>query len=192
MSSHIAIDHIPTNFLNYSNFRYEEISTNSNPLFPEITLPSEGSQALQLATDQTNNTAIRFACLLHRTSIKSIASLNQRLKPPKDMINIAKLAAEHLPFFETLNPHSAEQILELLKKIDAMRRPARLTDFINIINICSSQSTTTKADILKQSLIAIKKTDTLALQQQGLTGQAFALALQQQYIDTITRVIGGN
>lgn len=28
---------IPTNFLNYSNFRYEEISTNSNPLFPEIT-----------------------------------------------------------------------------------------------------------------------------------------------------------
>ena len=28
---------IPTNFLNYSNFRYEEISTNSNPIFPEIT-----------------------------------------------------------------------------------------------------------------------------------------------------------
>ena len=27
----------PTNFLNYSNFRYEEISTNSNPIFPEIT-----------------------------------------------------------------------------------------------------------------------------------------------------------
>ncbi len=154
-------------------------------LFPELSYTSAGVQAIQSASENTDNPIIRFACLFHDININNLQTINRRLKLPKEYHHFTKLMINYLTFLEKLDTTSAKQILDFLKKLDSLRRPDRIAHFMEAARYCLTQNIDIKAKLLQQSLLAIKNTDTTDLQQQGLQGQDFANALEKRYINAI-------
>ena len=158
-------------------------------LFPEIQIPSAGTQALQQASQANHSKSIRFSCLMHATAPATIKKFCRRFKVPNDFSGPATLLAKHLDDLLTLSLNAPDTILNLLRKLDAIRRPERLHSFIEASQICSDSHLKDKALVLAASLNAISTFDTKPLQQQGLKGKDFANALETHYLKLIQKAV---
>jgi tRNA nucleotidyltransferase (CCA-adding enzyme) len=150
--------------------------------------------ALKLASRLTNSTTIRFAALMQdlsndqdgeeRARIALIETACRRLKAPNAYRELSKLAARCCPMFAGSGNASAEQLLTILKRADAFRRPRR---FAELITVCHANhlvrhggdidATYPPAAVLERALTIARQIDTQALVEAGLEGNELAAAL---------------
>lgn len=100
-------------------------------ILPEIENSPQADQNLAEITALTNVPIIRFAALMKQVEEKSFVALCHRLRVPNDYQSLALLVIRYHQEYETIkNNKKARQILDLLERLDAFRRPERMYDFM--------------------------------------------------------------
>ena len=119
---------------------------------PEIDTGIHTMMVLQQACHLSDAGAVRFAALLHDVGKSAtsqaywpqhpgheiagetlVEQLCQQIKPPNEYIQLAKMAARYHTDIHRLANLSAEDIIVLLEKLDAFRRPTR---FHQLVSVC--------------------------------------------------------
>ena len=88
-------------------------------------------RSLQCAAAERLGLAPRFALVASRTgSAEAARSVSERLKAPGDCRDLALLAERHAGTIRQATTLSASELLELLERCDAFRRPERFDDLL--------------------------------------------------------------
>ena len=95
---------------------------------------------------------------------------------------VALLCQRHASDYRLLDTTDAESIYTLIRQVDGLRRPERLTSFCSAIEYGTPSS---KQQLLQTSVTAIKQVDSAELQSLDLKGKAFADALKVEQIKAI-------
>lgn len=173
--------------------RFFEILNDCNALailFPTIHLNGRGILALNRAASSSSSGPIRFAALMHDINLKNINEYAQRYRIPKEYTDLAALVCQHIPSYMNITTVDAETLLEFIKKADALRRPNRFENFIEVCRLCLEDNEHKKRMQRLQSAIkAIQDIDISQLQEKNLKGKDFADALQQLQLQAIKGVI---
>jgi tRNA nucleotidyltransferase (CCA-adding enzyme) len=120
MDKALGTDH-PGIFFSFLN----DISA-STQLWPE--LDSGLLDLLDKPTTETSN-AQGYALLFIDTPVEKINERSQQLKTPRHYRELAAICGEHHESFLRVQALDSVQIVELLYQLDAIRRPARFTEF---------------------------------------------------------------
>lgn len=152
-------------------------------LFPELIFPLPKINYPELSNTQ------RFALLLCPLNIKSIKALCTRYKVPSAFRELAICTHMLSNSYATLDPQDPIQLLNFLKRSDALRREQR---FLDIIQLLTTIHSIDHLPILKKALYAIKKVDTHKLVSQNLKGADFATALEALQVKAIVANLRGD
>lgn len=178
---------------------------------PEIDTGIHTLMSLQQAVKLGGNSCVRFATLLHdlgkaktppeewprhiaheSRSLPLVKDLCTRVAAPKEFKELALIVAQwhtHCHRALELNPAT---LLKVLHSTDALRRPERFEQFLVCCEADARGRTGfetrayPQADYFRQCLIAAKQVDVAAIQAQGLSGQAFGEALDQQRLTQLS------
>ena len=178
-------------------------------LFPELVASAaESLAAVDQAADMSLPIEVRFATLTHclggtgenprQFDPSSIESLCQRLKAPRRFTAQALLLARYHGLVDRAAVLSAENILEIIRYADALRRPVRFEHFLLGCRTiyCSAQAGHApdypQAELMRRALDAVREIDLSLL----LAGQRDPAQVQQiirqQRIKAIERTLGEN
>ncbi len=107
---------------------------------------------------------IRFSVIAHHLSdVHLVDELSRRLKLPNDVKELAVLAAREREAISIANKMPAEEIVKLLERCDALRKPDRFSDLLKLNElICQyshGENSFSQADVLQNSLEAAKSID---------------------------------
>ena len=95
--------------------------------------------ALDRASMSDSNAVVRFAVLVSHLEIQPtnmIMQLCHRMRAPKEYVELSKLVAEHYHFcLEFDQKSNANNAMRWLERLDAFRRPKRVSLFLSAINI---------------------------------------------------------
>jgi tRNA nucleotidyltransferase (CCA-adding enzyme) len=178
---------------------------------PEIDTGIHTLMSLQQAVKLGGNSCVRFATLLHdlgkaktppeewprhiaheSRSLPLVKDLCTRVAAPKEFKELALIVAQwHTHCHRALELKPAT-LLKVLHSTDALRRPERFEQFLVCCEADARGRTGfetrayPQADYFRQCLIAAKKVDVAAIQAQGLSGQAFGEALDQQRLTQLS------
>ena len=150
-------------------------------LFPEF----KNTVYLNNAVKISNDAAVRFSALLHGLSEKEIKAICTRFRAPTEFSQLALLVAKYHEKYRTLDAKNAGQLWEILKFIDAFRRPER---FLEWITACRAIYKADHSATLQGALSAAKSVGTKPLLEKKLEGKAFADALQTLQMQAISNV----
>lgn len=163
-------------------------------LFPEIDIDGLGIKALIIATQLSKSLPIRFSALLHNIPADSVKKLCQRLRTPREYSDLAFLVARGFGTYKNdLMKGGAITLLNLLKSVDAVRRPKRFKQFLMacraalIASQCSDIES--RENLLNQSYEAIHKMNIQELLDQKLNGRELAEKIQQQQLEVISKIV---
>lgn len=78
---------------------------------------------------------VRFALLAWPLDEAGVKSLCERLRAPSDVRDLAMLAARHRETLERAQPASPRELLSLLKGADALRRPGRFHELLEVARL---------------------------------------------------------
>lgn len=126
----------------------------------------------------------RFALLLHQLDKTQIQALCKRFKVPSDYHDLALQVQQHSAAYKSLDTCNAKDILTLIKNCDALRRPKR---FAETIDVLAHIHNINHRKLLNSALECITKIDTKPLQDQKLVGRDFADALETLQLESITK-----
>lgn len=154
-------------------------------LFPEFQTHINLSVLHQAVTASQSGT-IRFAALLHDLPIDAVQSLCKRYRVPTEYAELAVLVSKFHATYQQLYSASAEQLLSILKSIDAFRRPERFAEWLLTCHAIHPQHDYSAK--LLRALQAAKEVDIQPLLAQKLAGKAFADALHQLQIEAIKKI----
>lgn len=159
-------------------------------LFPQINNNGRGLQCLQ-QTKKTLTPPERFALLTHDLNALDLKNLIQRYKIPNQYAELALLVCHHWQHFQKLKPHHAHELLTMLISCDALRRPDRFYHFLTVLETADEAQPLArqKTVVLKQSLQIINDIDTAPLQEQGVTGKAFAQRLNEIRLAALEKML---
>jgi len=87
-------------------------------------------RALQCAATERLGLASRFALVAMRTDSAEAGMVSERLKAPGDCHDLAVLAGRHVAKIKEAAALRAPELLELLERCDAFRRPERFDDLL--------------------------------------------------------------
>lgn len=178
---------------------------------PEIDTGIHTLMSLQQAVKLGGNSCVRFATLLHdlgkaktppeewprhiaheSRSLPLVKDLCTRVAAPKEFKELALIVAQwHTHCHRALELKPAT-LLKVLHSTDALRRPERFEQFLVCCEADARGRTGfetrayPQADYFRQCLIAAKQVDVAAIQAQGLSGQAFGEALDQQRLTQLS------
>ncbi len=156
-------------------------------LFPEIRFSEMAFTALQEAIQLTPEPTVRFASILHNLEAVTLESLCQRYPIPRDYTELALLTLRWHSTYRQLSPYltSSEEILDLLKAVDARRRPERFQNFLLACEASTLFSNSIASKLLLACAQAIKNINIKSLQTQKLTSLAFSAAVEQMQLAAI-------
>ncbi|MDF1655654.1 MAG: multifunctional CCA tRNA nucleotidyl transferase/2'3'-cyclic phosphodiesterase/2'nucleotidase/phosphatase [Coxiellaceae bacterium] len=151
-------------------------------VMPSLQLTTQNSQALIKACILSDNPAVRFASFCHTLDIDHIKQLIKQIKPPKPFSELMQLCVQQLTTYQqdTLN---AEQTLQLLKSCDAIRRPERFFEFIDVARACSDSMD--HRNTLTAALHKVQQVNIQPLLDKGLQGKDLANAIDQLRLETL-------
>ncbi|TGN40474.1 multifunctional CCA tRNA nucleotidyl transferase/2'3'-cyclic phosphodiesterase/2'nucleotidase/phosphatase [Marinobacter confluentis] len=144
--------------------------------------------ALRCAHQQGLGTEARFAALLSPLAVMKSGSAEKRakrLKAPNDCSAMARLVAIATPVLESSTPLTAENILDLLDKADAWRRPERFANLLDTLGCVLSSGNTGKAEQLRSALEAANSVSAQSLMAEGFTGKALGEAIHNERLRRI-------
>lgn len=162
-------------------------------LWPEIKPPNVGRDPPWTALrfwDQAS-LACRWALWLSGTSAAHVQQINERLRVPAAVADIAWAWAEYRPLLMQRSAN-AEQATDLLHRLDVQRRPQRASELIELaFRSGMTIQAIEAAQNWRQALQAVLAVDAKAVTQkalaQGLSGPALGQALLEAHTQAIAQ-----
>jgi tRNA nucleotidyltransferase (CCA-adding enzyme) len=156
-------------------------------LFPEIKKSFQlASARLTKVAALTDSPMLRFSALLSPLKKDQIEALCKRYRVPASYRNLSILVSREYVHYMRLDIQNGSSILKFLNALDALRRPMRFRQCLELYYMFDSQQKTkTMNHVLLRSLNVVKKVDTAPLLAKELKGLAFAKALEKARIDAI-------
>lgn len=158
-------------------------------LFPELAnVYEEAERALQQAEFFNYGPDVRFAAMFFAVAPEAVKSFCERLRVPTEFYDLALLVAKYYQDYIKANSATPEQLLNLLEKTDAFRRPQRFEKFLCACDVgCDKQYKKIYAKLHKafQAAAGVSNETVLA---KGLAGKAIAGELRRLRIDAIASV----
>ena len=143
---------------------------------------------LQYAATLSNDTTVRFSVLLHQLSQQDIHFICNRFRVPREFSELAALTSKYYVTYQSLNTKDPKAILDLLKSVDALRRPERFDLWITTCNAILENIN--HRMILFEALEIIKNVDIQSLIEKNYQGKAMAEALYQLQLNALRQSIG--
>jgi len=141
--------------------------------------------ALDRGASAHNAAPVNFACLGYALGQTAVASLCARLRAPRNYRDNAMAIAVH--WADLHNAGDGQAALALLEGLDALRRPARLADFLAAA--CSlDPGLSVRAQYLHQALEAARRVRSDEFRAAGLAGLQLAEALREARRDAVAAV----
>ena len=107
--------------------------------YPENDCGEHALQALQRAADWGLSLPERYAALLH--GLAAVDTVNQRWRVPKDCAQLAEqVCALHIRLHQVGQVEQATALLDILKQADALRRPQRFEQMLNVCQAIFAQT----------------------------------------------------
>ena len=183
---------------------------------PEVDTGLHTLMVLQQCARFEQNLNVRWACLLHdlgkgitpedilprhlgheTRGIPLIKAVCQRLRVPRETSELALLVGEY-----HLHSHRALELkpstlLKLLLKLDCLRRPGRLEDFINACEMDArgrlgfTEREYPQAEYLRGAAGCIRQVDVQPLLEKGLKGAELGEALYRERLRVLKAYCGG-
>jgi len=178
---------------------------------PEIDTGEHVMMALQMASQMTESTTVRYATLMHDLGkaltpayqwpkhyghdvlgVKPVDTVGERLKVPKQFTELARISAALHIRCHICQEMRPIKLLELIEAADALRRPER---FEELLLVCEADVRGRKgredtiypqAEYLKQAFERYKGVDPKQLVEQGFKGKELGKELRQQRIAALT------
>lgn len=172
---------------------------------PEVDTGLHVLCVLQQCALHQQNLTVRWACLLHDVGkgitpadilprhighegrgVALIKEINQRLRVPKEIAQLALLVGEYHTQCHRAFELKPGTLLKLLLRLDFMRRPQRLEDFVNACAMDAKgrygfeQQAYPQADYLRAAAQLLRSISIQPLLAQGLGGAELGQALEQQ------------
>lgn len=167
--------------------RFFEVLKNCDALFvlfPEFKNNADLS-ALNNAVNLSNEGTVRFAALLSHLSQDKVKAICNRFRVPSEFAELAILVSKYHDDYHHLDVKNAEQLLHILKSIDAFRRPERFAQWM--LACCAIYKNQNHELILLKALAAAKSVDINSLLEKKYVGNAFAEALYQLQLAAISQ-----
>jgi tRNA nucleotidyltransferase (CCA-adding enzyme) len=142
------------------------------------------------AAAQTDND-IRFALSCHTLPAPQCEALCTALRASNNARDLALLSAELLPLTSDILSESLEAsaVLALLEKLDYLRRPERLQDFVQAATILQEQTPHPALALLPEAAVSLGAIKAQALLEKGLKGPALGKALRDARLDALAELI---
>ncbi len=153
-------------------------------LFPQIKLSPQLKIIFGNAVQKTTSALIRFAVLVHQLNQTEIKALVQRYRIPHEYSDLALLTAAWHQVYAKILTLPSQQIFELLKAVDARRRPERFENFINASEVCIPNQRFS-SQFLQSCVKQIQSMDIQDLIVQNLKGDELAKRLADRQIKII-------
>lgn len=154
---------------------------------PQMIASSIWQTQLQHAQQAFNNT-VRVPVLLSMLSVPEQVTFCQRMPVPNEIKDIIGLGQHHNHQLFAYKDLRADELVELLYRVDVMRRPERLQVLLSIAQVCHPELTDIRTFFTdaEQVIRSIKASDLIA---QGHQGSAIKSALREAHIDKIQSFI---
>lgn len=153
-------------------------------LFPQIKLTPELKTLFENAIKTISSPPIRFAVLTHNLTQTEIQDLINRYRIPREYADLALLTAKWRHVYAEIFNLSAAQIYELLKSVDARRRPERFENFISACAACTPHHPLSNL-FLQSCVKQIQIMDIQDLIGKNLKGEELAKQLAERQINII-------
>lgn len=159
-------------------------------LFPEMQLTVGNFRALANAVDCTDSGPVRFAALLYSLEESALSALCRRYRVPREYTDLALLVCRWQQIYLQIHPHtSPEAILQLIKAVDARRRPQRFQQFLQACEACTGSANSFAHSVLQSCVAEIQLIDIQPLVMQGLKGEDFSFALEKLQLKIIRTLL---
>jgi tRNA nucleotidyltransferase (CCA-adding enzyme) len=166
-------------------FEILEMCSAKKKLFPDLGKGALKRTALITAIHRGMDDAIRLAIELYDVSQKQLRELINRYRIPHHLGDLSLLVTQYYPFI-LKSSWSAEEILWLLEKTDALRRQERFKNFVKVCDLMQDiEERQTPVPPLIDILEDIMAIDNRQLLEQGFQGEAFAKALRKVRLEKI-------
>lgn len=145
-------------------------------LFPELN--TSASQETLLKAKCSDSSLIRFAALMSASNLSQLQRFCVQYPVPKLYQELATLVVNYKEVPLQLLEKKPTEWLIFLQNTDALRRFGRFQQFLSVVRLLYPQISQAHVSSIFAVLEAIRKVDLTPLQQQGLSGEAFADALK--------------
>lgn len=177
---------------------------------PEVDSGVHILMVLQQAARFGHNLNVRWACLMHdlgkgitpahvlprhigheHRGVPLIRAVNQRLRVPRETAELAVLVGEFHTQCHTALQLRPTTLLKLLMRLDCLRRPQRLEDFVNACEMDSrgrlgfTEREYPQAGYVRGAAICIGQVDVQPLLASGLKGAALGEALSRERLKAL-------
>lgn len=172
---------------------------------PEVDSGIHILMVLQQAARFQHSLGVRWACLMHdlgkgltpahilprhigheHKGVPLIRSVNQRLRVPREIAELALLVGEYHLQCHTVQQLRPATLLKLLMRLDSLRRPQRLEDFANACEMDArgrlgfEDRDYPQADYLRVAAQRIAAVKASSFVEQGLNGAALGKAMNAE------------
>jgi len=172
-----------------------------NQVFPEIThMNSDFSEnhIVQTAIKKAVNPKIKFCSIFlvmlennHQSLKDAIITMQERMNIPNDFKNLVLLVENIYPILFSSDSNekkefSAEQYLNIIEKLDALRKPGNLEEVLEVISLKKNYSNIeTTVSLIRKSLILAQSVKINNLQEDGLEGSVIGEKLRELRLNKI-------
>jgi tRNA nucleotidyltransferase (CCA-adding enzyme) len=172
-----------------------------NQVFPEIThMNSDFSEnhIVQTAIKKAVNPKIKFCSIFlvmlennHQSLKDAIITMQERMNIPNDFKNLVLLVENIYPILFSSDSNekkefSAEQYLNIIEKLDALRKPSNLEEVLEVISLKKNYSNIeTTVSLIRKSLILAQSVKINNLQEDGLEGSVIGEKLRELRLNKI-------
>ena len=172
-----------------------------NQVFPEIThINSDFSEnhIVQTAIKKEVSPRIKFCSIFlimlednHQSLKDTVTAMQKRINIPNDFKNLVLLVENIYPMLFSTDSNankefSAEQCLNIIEKLDALRKPSNLEDVLEVISLKKDYSNIeTTVSLIRKSLVLAQSVKINNLQEDGLEGSVIGEKLRELRLNKI-------
>ena len=170
-------------------------------VFPEIThMNSDFSEnhIVQTAIKKAVSPKVKFCSIFlvmleknHQSLKDAIITMQKRMNIPNDFKNLVLLVENIYPMLFSSDSNekkefSAEQYLNIIEKLDALRKPGNLEEVLEVISLKKNYSNIeTTVSLIRKSLILAQSVQMNNLQEDGLEGSVIGEKLRELRLNKI-------
>jgi len=151
--------------------------------FPGVDCSKAHCQALKAACQASHHLDIRLACAWYYVSTSALQDLIKRYRVPKQTGQFLLLVNQYLHAYKTVETRNHAELWQLIKSLDAIRRPQR---FAHFLQACAFITNNAHAQAyLEKAASVVACVDVKAIQKKKLPAPDFADALKEAQIDAL-------
>lgn len=136
--------------------------------------------AFEQICQKTDSAVIRFACLLSLADKLDIDALCDRLRTPNAYKDLALQLGQHHRDLSQFDQLSAEDKLNIILKLDLIRRPQRLPLLLESLSVLHTKSNTSQLENILEQIALIQPKQLMA---EGFKGPALGEAINQRRLE---------